>query len=448
MLEIKGRYCKDIKVFTDNVEQSAIEQLYSIADSIAYDGKKIRIMPDTHCGKGCVIGFSCPVDIEKDYVSPESIGCDIGCTVSLTLFTKPIVEDKLAEFEHKIRKAVPFGANINEKSKVKAMDIVRSFNNVMQRLCSMYPQFSGYCKMMYSEADLESWCKKIRMDYGQFLKSLGSVGGGNHFVEYDVNEELEKYGVSIHCGSRNLGLKVFNYWNKISKSMTLSKDEMNRITESVKKTVSDKKLYKKAIDEAKKEYLSKRVPGYLNGDFLYGYLVDVCLAQEYARLNHQAIIDEVSDIYAKLSYGGKVRDNIYTTHNYIDYDFKALAGKPNMMIRKGAVRAYDGEEIVIPFNMRDGLSVCEGKSNEEWNYTAPHGCGRLLSRSESNKVLDVDTFKAQMEESGVYTTTADKSTLDEAPDAYKSYKEILELIEPTVKVKYLMKPKVNIKAAG
>ena len=447
MLEIKGKYGQDIKVFTDNVEESALQQIYGMAEHRAYTGKKIRIMPDVHSGKGCVIGYSCPIDIEQDYLNPEVVGCDLGCTVSCILFKTPLSDDKLAEFEHKIRKEIPFGMNINVKSKVKANDIIKRFNNVMDRLCSMYPQFKEYRVKLHCETDLEDWCKRIRMDYGVFLKSIGTVGGGNHFIEYDANDELNMYGVSIHCGSRNLGLKVFNYWNNIAKSMTIGKDELRKITEDVKKRVTDKKKLKDAISSAREEYLSTRMPGYLNGENLYGYLMDVCLAQEYAAMNHDVILSQITEIYRKLTNGTKVYDVIHTTHNYIDYDFKALLGRPNIMVRKGAVRAYDGEALLIPFNMRDGIAVCKGKSNEDWNCTAPHGCGRLMSRAKAKENLDVEVFKKQMSDNGIYTTTADKSTLDEAPDAYKSYEEILELIEPTVEVLYLMRPKMNIKAS-
>jgi RNA-splicing ligase RtcB len=147
-----------------------------------------------------------------------------------------------------------------------------------------------------------------------------------------------------------------------------------------------------------------------------------------------------------MSDGGKPVDFITTTHNYIDYDFKALMGKPNMMIRKGSIRAYEGERVIIPFNMRDGISICEGKSNPDWNFTAPHGAGRIMSRSKAFESLDVEEFKKEMAEAGIYTTTADEKTLDEAPGAYKPMDEIVELIEPTVDIKFFMKPKMNIKA--
>jgi RNA-splicing ligase RtcB len=404
-------------------------------------------MPDCHDGKGIVIGFSCPIDIEHDFVSPEHVGCDLGCSVSAVFFDKPLSIEDMKEFEHKIRKVIPFGFAINDKKKVDVKFIIKRFNAVLNRMCSFYPQLAPYRVEMTSESDLEAWCKKLNMDYGIFLKSIGSVGGGNHYLEYDVNEELDKYCVCIHCGSRNLGLKVFNYWNKIAKSMKITKEEMQILIDSVKSNNTDKKNLNSELKAAKEEYLSKKIPGYLSGENLMGYLVDVLLAQEYARLNHETIIEQVSDIYRKMAKGASIVDVIYTTHNYIDYDLKSLMGKPNMMIRKGAIRAYEGERVIIPFNMRDGISICEGKSNEDWNYTAPHGCGRILSRSKAKEQLKVEDFKTTMEEAGVYTTTADASTLDEAPQAYKPFEEIISLIEPTVIVLYLMKPRMNIKAS-
>ena len=265
-------------------------------------------------------------------------------------------------------------------------------------------------------------------------------------MEYDESDD-GKYGVCVHCGSRNLGLKVFSYWNNIAKSMTVSKEEMRLLTDEVKSKNKDKRKLNEEIKAAKEEYLKDKIPGFINGSNLIGYLIDVCLAQTYAKINHMVIHSQIEDIYKKLSDGGKKYDEIYTTHNYIDYDFKALSGTPNMMIRKGAIRAYSGERCIIPFNMKEGISICEGKSNEDWNFTAPHGCGRLFSRSKAKELLNVDEFKAEMAAAGVYTTTANSSTIDESPDAYKPKDEIVRLIEPTVNVLYMMKPRMNIKAA-
>ena len=440
MIELKGQYCKDIKIFTDNVEEEALSVLYHISEMKAYEGRKVRIMPDVHKGVGdTVIGFSCPIDIEHGYASVQAVGVDIGCTVSAWFYDKPILEDKLVEFEHKIRKAIPFGFNINEHSKVDAKTIMKAFNKAINKLCSKHPLFSDYAISFNKEKDLEEWCEKLNMDYGLFIKSIGSVGGGNHYVELDYNEELGKHCICVHCGSRNLGQKVFKYWDKIAKSMCVTKDEMKALTDNVKSKNKDKKKLQEELKLAKEEYLRDRIPNFLSGEHLYKYLIDVCVAQAYARLNHELIHSQIAEIYRKMSDGGKKVDEIYTTHNYVDMD--------DMILRKGAVRAYEGERLIIPFNMRDGISICEGKSNEDWNWTAPHGCGRALSRGAAKEQLKVEDFKATMEEAGVYTTTADESTLDEAPDAYKPYEEIVKLIEPTVNVLYMMKPRMNIKAA-
>ena len=440
MLDIKGKYCKDLKVFTDNIEESALATLYRIAESKAYDGAKIRIMPDVYQGVGdSVIGFSFPIDIENGYASVQAVGCDLGCTVSLWLYSKPILEDKIAEFEHKIKKDIPFGFDINKRSKIDVKTLIKSFNKAISVLCSKHPILSEYAIKFTKEKDLEDWCERLNMDYGVFLKSVGTVGSGNHFCEYDVNNDLGKYGICVHCGSRNLGQKVFKYWDKIAKSMCVTKDEMKALTEAVKSKNIDKKNLQAELKAAKEEYLKNRIPNFLNGEHLYKYLIDVCIAQTYARLNHEIIHSQIAEVYKKLSDGGKCIEEIYTTHNYIDMD--------DMVLRKGAVRSYRGEMLIIPFNMRDGISICEGKSNDDWNCTAPHGCGRLLSRSKAKETLDVDEFKKQMSDAGIYTTTADNSTLDEAPNAYKSKDEIVKLIEPTVDIKYFMQPRMNIKAA-
>lgn len=446
MIEIKGKYCRDIKVFTDNIEEEAKASLYRIADQLPFKDKAIRVMPDVHQGKGnAVIGFSCPIDIENDSVNPDYVGCDIGCEVSATFYNKPMPKEKIAEFEHKIRNVIPFGFNINAKSKVDVKEIIKRINKEFSKLVSCYPNFSSHIPTIRCENDLEKWCKRIGMDFGVFMKSIGTVGGGNHFVEYDEGDG--KYAVVVHCGSRNLGIKVFNFWRRMAQSLTVSKDEMRMITEKAKKLNKDKKKLSEELKLAKEEYLKGRIPCFLSGDSLLGYLVDVLIAQTYAKMNHEAIHAQISDIYLKLSDGGKKCDEIYTTHNYIDYDFKALSGSPKMMIRKGAIRAYEGERCIIPFNMRDGISVCEGKSNEDWNFTAPHGCGRLYSRSKAKEILNVDDFKKEMAEADVYTTTADKSTLDEAPEVYKNKDEIISLIEPTVNVLFFMQPKLNIKGS-
>lgn len=408
MIELKGAFCKDVKIFTDNVEESALSAIYDMANCNIFQYKKIRIMPDCHNGSGTVVGFSSTIDIEDEFetINPDYIGGDIGCSVSAIFFDKPMPDEFIPEFEHKIRKEIPFGNEINQKKRIESKEIIKRFRKVMNSLASACPTFSPYIINFKNETDLEKWCKRINIEYGTFLKSLGTVGGGNHFSEYDINEELGKYCITIHCGSRNLGLKVYKYWHKIA----------NNPKKSIKQNT-------------------------LEGDDFKGYIVDIALAQEYARINHDIIIDIITNIYKKMVKGCKIIDNIFTMHNYIDYN--ALTP----ILRKGAIRSYKGEQMIIPFNMRDGIAVCEGKSNEDWNFTAPHGAGRIMSRAKAKEILNVEEYKKQLVDNNVYSMTANETTLDEAPDAYKPMNEIVKLIEPTVDILYFMKPKMNIKAA-
>lgn len=442
MEELKGKYCKDAKVFADTIEDEALSTIHDILSCKAFDGRKVRIMPDVHQGKGIVIGFSSDVDIDNGFVSPAHVGCDIGCEVSAYFFDKPIPEDKYAEFEHRIRKEIPFGGNIHDESQCTIHGIIKCINSSLDRLVSRHPSLAPFRPALNSEKDLTAWCRKVNIDLGKFMKSLGSVGGNNHFIEYDVNEELEKYAVTVHCGSRNLGMKVFSYWDKQAKNTGPSKDEIKEITKRVKSMNKDRHKLGDELKAAIDGYKSTRIEGYLSGDSLKGYIIDMCIAQAYAAFNHMVINLKLRDIYAKVVKGARVTQEIHTTHNYIDL-YSAT-----MMIRKGAVRAMEGDALLIPFNMRDGIAVCTGKGNKDWNYTAPHGAGRLFSRAKARELLNVEDFKKTMQDAGIYTTTADASTIDEAPAAYKPMEEIVRLIEPTVGIEYFLVPKINIKAAG
>ena len=448
MLEIKGKYCRDLKVFTDDIEETALSTLYRIADMNPYDGARIRVMPDVHQGAGdSVIGFSVPITIDGGMVSPKVVGCDLGCTVSLAFFDKPMPSDKIAEFEHKIRQQLPFGADINDDVTYNEKELLSRFNKAMDKLVSMYPIFKDYVYDHFTDdRDITKWLSKFHMDEVKFYKSLPSCGSGNHFVEYDENTELGKYAVCVHCGSRNLGQRVFKYYDDLASNGKIPKEVARAITAEVKARNTDRRMLAKEIEEDKARYMDGKVKDFISCDDMMHYLVDVLLCQEYARFNHELIHRLVGSIYAKLCGGVEV-ERIVTTHNYIDYDFEALDGTPHMMVRKGAVRSYRGERLVIPFNMRDGIAVCEGKSNEDWNWTAPHGCGRSLSRSKAKERLNIEDFKATMEAAGVYTTTADKDTIDEAPMAYKPKDEIIKLIEPTCDVLFFMHPRMNIKGS-
>ena len=438
----------DVKIFAENIEEGALEDINALAAVHVNANKKLRFMPDCHKGVTVPIGTSIPIDITnpKEAINPGMVGCDIGCTVSAVFFDAPMFPEKMAEFEHKIRKAIPFGFEINDRSDYDRKDLYREINKALNRLVSRHPQFADFVKPFNCDKDMISWCQRIGISEKMFFDSLPSTGSGNHFWEYDENPELGKYAILVHCGSRNLGQKVFRYYETIAEQQKISKTEYAAIVAKVKARNTDLRFLKKEIDKARNEFSATRIPGYLTGDVLKSYVVDVLICQTYAMFNHTLIHRKSSHIYRSLCKAHEV-DFISSVHNYIDFDFEQLDGIPHMMIRKGAIRSYIGERMIIPFNMRDGIAICEGKSNPDWNFTAPHGAGRVMSRSKASETLNVAEFQRQMSEAGIFTTTANRDTLDEAPAAYKPMEDIVRLIEPTCKILFFMHPKINIKAA-
>lgn len=427
MIEIKGKHSKDVKVFIDNVEDEAISQIYALADHPAFEGAKIRIMPDTHAGKGIVIGFSCPLD---KYVSPAHVGCDIGCQMTTLLYKGQTLDDVVLT-EHQIKKSVPMGFEIHDKKVFDDKTFYKYMNKKMSQARSTWPE------MVYdtdvNEKYVTNMLQRIGMDAGMFYKSLGTLGGGNHFMEIGTNEDYT--GFTVHCGSRNFGLKVFKYWEKVSKDNKPDRNTILKITAEAKANCKDKMKIKEAIDKAVGEYTKNFYNGYLTGEAMKGYITDLFFAQAYASFNHECIVKIVTPILAKHGLK-KLTETVNTVHNYID--------PLDHIIRKGAVRAYEGEKIVIPFNMRDGLAICEGKSNDDWNCTAPHGAGRIMSRAKAKETISLDEYTKSME--GIYTTCVNRQTIDESPMAYKDMNVILECIKPTADVLFLLKPIVNLKA--
>ena len=299
MIEFETKVVGKVKIFTDDIEETALTQIYNIAET-PFAEQHIRIMPDVHAGKGITIGFSGLID---KYINPEHIGCDIGCYVTAEFFNKPIPVDKYKEFEHKIKKEVPMGFNINSASKVSWRDIITYFN---KQLDNAYVATNGLINDYHfnTENDISNWLKNLKMDEGKFYKSISSLGGGNHFCEYDefINEtdniNKNKYAIIVHCGSRNLGLKVFNYWNNIAKNNVIDKHTIKQITEYVKVNYDgDKRNLKDAINKAVNEYKAKQHSGYLSGENLKGYLTDMVICQAYAQLNHDIIHIKIRHIY-------------------------------------------------------------------------------------------------------------------------------------------------------
>lgn len=278
--------------------------------------------------------------------------------------------------------------------------------------------------------------KRIGMSEDVFYKSLGTVGGGNHFIEYDEQADGTLAGITLHFGSRHFGVKICSYWTKKA-SEHLTREEMREITDKLKKDYiaqgKDMTTFGDKLKETLKNARGEKIPGYLSGDDLKGYLCDMCFAQLYAQYNHKVVQDAIRNIL--MVYGIKDTRIITSVHNFIDLKDHTL--------RKSAIRSYKGEEILVPFNMRDGVAVCEGLSNPNWLNSCAHGAGRKMSRSMAKENIRLEDFKDSMK--GIYSTTVNEATIDESPMAYKDTNEIRDLIKDTCKVKYMMIPKINIK---
>ncbi|MCL2630350.1 MAG: RtcB family protein [Firmicutes bacterium] len=368
-MELKTKY-GDIKIFTDSVEEEAIAQILELGNSVLAENANIRIMPDVHSGKGCVIGTTMLI---KDKVCPNLVGVDIGCGVDLVK-TSVDFSVRLKELDRIIREFIPFGKERHAK--------VRTFRDF---------------------AKLKCWDKMDSKTKETAFRSLGTLGGGNHFIEA-YNDGF----LAVHSGSRNLGYRVASHYQALADA------------------------------EARKGLVEDKTPAglrYLQGELMQDYLHDMKIMQEFAVENRKAMLE----IIVK-EMGGRIESRISSTHNYID-----MQKAKQIILRKGAISAREGENLVIPLNMRDGLLVCIGKGNADWNYSAPHGAGRLYSRTEAKKIFKVDAYEKSMK--GIFSTCINKDTLDEAPFAYKDYKDIVARIEPTVKILNRLIPIYNFKAS-
>lgn len=400
MVIIEGKYNK-AKVFTDVVEEVALSQIKTLCDQEFVHDSKIRIMPDVHAGAGCTIGTTMTI---KDKIVPNLVGVDIGCGMETIQIKNKHIE--LQKLDKLIYEEIPSGFNIRKTA--------HKYND---------------------EVDLTSLrCKldaKINIPRAQM--SLGTLGGGNHFIEVDEDEEGNIY-VVVHSGSRHLGLEVANYYQeqayKALNGNTVK--DIYRLTQEYKVAGRDKEI-QSAINDLKKQTKTEipKALAYLSGQMLEDYIHDMKIVQRFAMLNRKAMIDIIIK-GMKL----KVAEEFTTIHNYIDTD--------NMILRKGAVSAAKGEKLLIPINMRDGSLICIGKGNPEWNQSAPHGAGRLMSRKQAKNSYTVSEFKKEMK--GIYTTSVSDKTLDECPMAYKDMRDIVNNITDTADIIKVIKPIYNYKA--
>jgi RNA-splicing ligase RtcB len=393
MKSIKNNKGIETLIFTETFEYEAYDQIKKLCNFEAYQDAKIRIMPDAHAGKGCTVGTTMTI---SNKLTPNLIGLDIGCGM-LTIKLKD-KEIDFAKLDEVIKSKIPCGFNVNESSK-KSFD----FSNLR--------------------------CSKF-VDLQRAMLSISSLGGGNHFIECGKSELSGEIYLIIHSGSRKLGGDVCKYYqDKAFQNV----NEMSKIKENLIKKLKAEHREKdidKELKKIKKPAVDKDL-AYLSGNDFNDYMNDMSIVQKFATLNRETMAEI---IIKEMRF--KETSRFETIHNYIDFK--------RMILRKGAVSAEKGEILIIPINMRDGSLLCVGKGNDNWNYSAPHGAGRLMSRSKAKEVLDMYEFADDMKD--VYTSSVGTGTLDEAPGAYKSMEEIKEAIKDTVEVIDTIKSIYNFKA--
>ena len=393
----------DLKIMTDDIEDTALDQIHTLASIPAFEDSKIRVMPDVHAGKGCVIGFTANMG---DKIIPNVVGVDIGCGMLTVDLGKPSFS--FDALEETIHKRVPSGMNVHSGR------------------IARFPELQ------------ELYCYRDLRDSKRLERSIGTLGGGNHFIEIDRDEDGETYLI-IHSGSRNLGKQVAEYYQKIAIDLMSGKGELFKAQEELiaeYKAQGRRTEIQDAIKELHRAFKAKtpNLPAdlcYFSGEWSERYLHDMKICQEFATLNRKTMADSIVD-----ELGLDVHDFFETIHNYIEFDTN--------IVRKGAISAKKGETLLIPINMRDGCILGVGKGNPDWNYSAPHGAGRVMSRMKARENVSLEDFKKSM--SGIYSQSVVEETIDESPFAYRSIDKILDKIEPTVEIKKLLKPVYNFKA--
>ncbi len=407
MFEITGKY-GTAKIYATTVEEECVSQIYGFMNSPVVENCNIAIMPDTHAGKGSCIGFTQKINKEKPRVNPNMVGVDIGCGMLVLkisaeagkqLFNKPGLE----KFDKIMHTKVPSGMDHRKTLHKFAKDFTE-------------------IKDLIADAD-----------YDKELFAMGSLGGGNHFVEIDKDEEGNYY-IVIHSGSRHLGIAVAKYWeNKAVEYHKNNSKLKNDLINKLKREGREKDIQAE-LAKIPTVVVSKEL-SYLENEGVEGYLHDMKICQEFARLNREAMLDVlVEEMGIKKRH---ILGKFCTIHNYIDIE--------NGILRKGAISLQEGEEAIIPINMQFGSLIVKGKGNPDWNFSGPHGAGRLMSRSKAKETLKMEDFKASMKD--IYTTSVCVSTIDEAPMAYKPADEILENIKDNAEVLSIIKPIYNFKAA-
>lgn len=393
----------DLKIFTENIEAEALEQIYNLIKQPAFAECKVRIMPDVHAGSGCVIGLTADLG---DKVIPNIVGVDIGCGMLTIKIKEKDIE--LKSLDEVIRKCIPNGREVHEGRQIK------------------------FEKMQ------ELYCYRELKNTKRLERSIGTLGGGNHFIEVDTDNKGNNYLI-IHSGSRNLGKQVAEYYQNLAIDFMQGKDKLlerqERIIQEYKRKGRRKEI-QAAIKELHRNFNPNplgipRELCYLTGKYRERYLYDMKICQEFAELNRDVMANIIID---KMHW--TTQEKFQTIHNYIEHSIN--------MVRKGAISAKKDELLLIPINMRDGCILGKGKGNDDWNQSAPHGAGRLMSRTKAKQVVSMKQYKEVMKE--IYTTSVNEGTIDEAPMVYKPIEEIIENIKDTVEIINILKPIYNFKS--
>ncbi|NLM05741.1 MAG: RtcB family protein [Tissierellia bacterium] len=397
---INGKYA-EAKVYGETIDEGAISQIENLCNQAFVEGSKIRIMPDVHAGIGSTIGTTMTI---TDKLVPNLVGVDIGCGIEAVKLKNKHIE--LERLDKIINSKVPAGFEIRKVPHAIAGEIDLSKLRATRHA-------------------------NLKLD--RAYKSLGTLGGGNHFIEVNKDDEGDLYLV-VHSGSRHLGVEIAGFYQRKAYD-ALNKRDTKDVEDLINKLKAEgrEKEIQKALKELRKTVITE-VPkdlAYLEGENFDDYIHDMKIVQEFAVLNRKAIVETIERAM-KLD----VEWDVTTIHNYIDTE--------NMILRKGAVSAKKGEVLLIPINMRDGSLICEGLGNPDWNESAPHGAGRLMSRNQSKNEFTLSEFKKQMD--GIYTTSVNEDTLDECPMAYKDMEEIVNNISDTAKILKVIKPIYNFKA--
>ena len=388
----------DLKIYCDGIEGEALKQIQALAEFEAYDDSKIRIMPDAHAGIGCTIGTTMTL---TDKATPNLVGVDIGCGMIVAELGKVFVDP--IKLEHLIERDVPSGMNVREKP-VKETEEGLSLVDALRCPCG-------------------------KREYNAL--SVGTLGGGNHFIELDEDDEGNMYLV-IHSGSRNLGKKVCDFYQHLAEKERYYAGQ-GVVAELIARLKSEgrAKDIQAELKKLPRQFGTRDPLAYLDGKSFEDYIHDMGLCQRFAELNRRTMVRVITE-------GMNLRPKAVwqTIHNYIDIE--------HMILRKGAISAQKGERVIIPMNMRDGSLICIGKGNPDWNYSAPHGAGRLMSRSDAFKLIQLTEFQHDM--AGIASWSVCDSTKDEAPGAYKPMESIISQIGPTVDVERTIRPVYNYKA--